>query len=269
MNKKRGFTLVELLVVIAIIALLMSILMPALARVRVQAKVVICQSNLRQWGAIFSMYTADNNSSFQEGWDTVGTSNWWMDSTKPYYSAGVANEMGGSEIFFCPAAANRDKKVADGHVNFGIWDDRWLDNKGYEGSYGINGWVENKVKDREYPEMAPKRWRTDRVSGAAQVPLFMDAPWIDAWPEHFDEPPDLDNVDWRWQPESHMSRFCKDRHNGYIDILFLDYTVRKIGLKEMWLLKWNRSTELDGEWTTEGGVDPGDWPDWMQGFKNY
>ena len=57
MNSKRAFTLVELLVVIAIIALLMSILMPALARVRNQAKDVLCQSNLKQWALIFSMNT--------------------------------------------------------------------------------------------------------------------------------------------------------------------------------------------------------------------
>ncbi len=63
-NEKKGFTLIELLVVIAIIALLMAILMPALQQVRKQAKAVICQSNLKQWGTIFAMYTEDNNGFF-------------------------------------------------------------------------------------------------------------------------------------------------------------------------------------------------------------
>jgi len=60
-NEQRGFTLIELLVVIAIIALLVAILMPALQRVKKQAKAVVCQSNLKQWGTIFAMYTDDNN----------------------------------------------------------------------------------------------------------------------------------------------------------------------------------------------------------------
>jgi prepilin-type N-terminal cleavage/methylation domain-containing protein len=48
---RKGFTLIELLVVIAIIALLMAILMPTMQRTRKQARVVACQSNLKQWGA--------------------------------------------------------------------------------------------------------------------------------------------------------------------------------------------------------------------------
>jgi len=55
MNKHRGFTLIELLVVIAIIALLMAILMPALRRVKEQAKTVVCRSHLQQWSLCLAM----------------------------------------------------------------------------------------------------------------------------------------------------------------------------------------------------------------------
>ena len=51
-----GFTLVELLVVIAIIALLMSILMPALRRVKMQAQEVSCRSKIKQVGLIIYLY---------------------------------------------------------------------------------------------------------------------------------------------------------------------------------------------------------------------
>jgi len=57
---KKGFTLIELLVVISIIALLLSILMPALSKVKEQAKKVVCSSNEHQLGVAFSTYTADH-----------------------------------------------------------------------------------------------------------------------------------------------------------------------------------------------------------------
>jgi len=91
MQKRPAFTLIELLVVIAIIALLMAILMPALKKAKMQAKSVVCQSNLKQWGLLFSMYTHENDGYFMTGNIAPPTSPWtrgaWLLSLKPYYKA--------------------------------------------------------------------------------------------------------------------------------------------------------------------------------------
>jgi prepilin-type processing-associated H-X9-DG protein len=62
---------------------------------------------------------------------------------------------------------------------------------------------------------------------------------------------------------------CINRHNGYVNGLFLDWSVRKIGLKELWTLKWNMRFDTAGPWTKAGGVQPEDWPQWMRGFRDY
>ena len=67
MRKRLGFTLIELLVVIAVIAVLMAILMPALHRVRQQARKVSCQVQLKQWGLFWKMYCDDNNGNWLSG----------------------------------------------------------------------------------------------------------------------------------------------------------------------------------------------------------
>ena len=66
-----------------------------------------------------------------------------------------------------------------------------------------------------------------------------------------------------------MQRFCLNRHNGYVNATFLDGSARRVGLKELWTLKWNTQFNPVNRWTQAGGVDPDDWPEWMREFKDY
>ncbi|MHC4596725.1 MAG: type II secretion system protein [Planctomycetota bacterium] len=263
MRKRKGFTLIELLVVIAIIALLMAILMPALGRVKKQSRSVACQANLKQWGLIFSMYTEDNNGYFQKGW--VGLkegSLWWMDATRQYYKE--------PDLRCCPTATK--PYTEGGRSPFGAWgiDSGGFLTKGDYGSYGINGWVETRNTTDgvgQSQQRYARRWKTPHVSGAGYVPLFMDAQWIDGWPNPTNEPPAY--YDQQWQAGSNMGRFCVNRHNEMINGAFLDWSVRKIGFKELWTLKWHREYDTTGIWTTAGGVRAEHWPEWMRRFKEY
>ena len=75
MKVKKAFTLVELLVVIAIIAVLMSILVPALHLARKQATNLLCATNMSGWGKAVQMYAVDNKDYFPaNGIDPLGNS---------------------------------------------------------------------------------------------------------------------------------------------------------------------------------------------------
>jgi prepilin-type N-terminal cleavage/methylation domain-containing protein/prepilin-type processing-associated H-X9-DG protein len=64
MRKLKAFTLVELLVVISIIALLLSVLLPSLRSAKEQAEMVVCKSNIKNYGLAGSMYLDDNGGVF-------------------------------------------------------------------------------------------------------------------------------------------------------------------------------------------------------------
>ena len=71
MKRAKAFTLIELLVVVAIIALLVSILLPALGRAREQAKSAVCASNMHQLGVLAQTYMAEHDR-WPAYWDTSG-----------------------------------------------------------------------------------------------------------------------------------------------------------------------------------------------------
>ena len=66
-----------------------------------------------------------------------------------------------------------------------------------------------------------------------------------------------------------MKLFSINRHSGCINSIFMDWSVRKVTLKELWKLKWHKNFNTNGPWTKAGGVNPEDWPEWMRGFKDY
>jgi prepilin-type N-terminal cleavage/methylation domain-containing protein/prepilin-type processing-associated H-X9-DG protein len=263
-----GFTLIELLVVISVIALLMAILVPALQKVRKQAKAVICQANLKQWGTVLALYTDENEGRFPVL--SGGTVLWffrgsWVPEGDPNRPK-VFQKVVTRGIACCPMAVKIRPGPASGVSRAGgsggvSYEIRFARGSTFEawkitsppppfrGSYGFN------------VTAFPKSIDTFLSSGQANIPVILDSPERMGRHINTDGPP---------RREGHgRHTFCINRHNGHVNSLFLDWSVRRVGLKELWTLKWDDQSDTTGPWTIAGGAAAAYWPQWMRKFKDY
>jgi len=170
-----GFTLVELLVVIAIISLLVSLLLPALARAREHAKSVQCLARLADLGHVLYLYAEDNNDELPSTFEgTVkpggggGDGRWFFKLLKYYdlqwASTGAISSPYDYFGYYCPKYEKiPGKTVFAPALQAGS---RYSYNHFFAGSRG--------------PATCPRCWRRiDQVKLPAELPLFWDTRGID------------------------------------------------------------------------------------------
>lgn len=268
--RKRGFTLVELLVVISIISLLLAILIPTLQTAREQSRSTVCNSNIKQWGLVFAMYTNEYNGDIFPCWSgslsLLQPGDYWTSALRKYYRQ--------DKLRLCPSAT---KKASETRVPSNIlpnsWDQAWgvfpksdpywAGEVGMYGSYGINGWLCNtRLAAGASPPslLSDKNWRNAfNVKNPRNVPFMLDAFWIVSYPYSYDPAPqsmEEARLQGMISTGYGMSRFLPVRHiRGKSNVTMMDGSAISTRPKDLWYFTWHRNYELRY---------PPVWPAWMR-----
>lgn len=284
MEKRNGLRWSDAVIVLVCVTLALMTLGSVGQTGRGRAKEVVCQANLHRWGDVFGGIVEENGGKFLSGANSRGY--WW-----PIQLPHELQDWKKNRTWFCPTATepiygeNGSPSTLSTRNAWGIFRSPTamtyegktytMADSGLNGSYGLNGYVIPIPESlsghtaNAYEGGVPARfgWRNLLdVPDGGRVPMFLDALRFDVWPLEAQAPATQENAAWS---ANNMGRCCINRHDGAVNCLFVDNSVRKVGLKELWTLKWHRSFNTAGPWTKAGGVQPEDWPEWIRPFKDY
>ena len=183
-SRKTAFTLIELLVVVSIIALLVSILLPALSQARAQAKKVMCRSNLHQMSIAMVAYALDHDDQFPTT-STVGSGCW-----NSWGTYGVVNDLGAGnwnpvgwgllweagyaqnwELYYCPGRKRNEWPAWNIFNRSPDWPFEFPQSSCYQ----LRGWRSPDPAD--WQRYQSTNWRLRSARMALMADMFLNYPY--------------------------------------------------------------------------------------------